>query len=95
MDSQTTLLNAFLEEVDEEIAETQIVSELHREALRYETVIKKLMVTRHLVGSAILQAMWHIYKNGLVVYLGKHGEEYNPDDFVYWNMPQRTGCCDW
>ncbi len=46
----------------------------------YQQAIINMLEKRANLGQAALAAMWHVYRNGLVQFLG----EYNPDEFRQW-----------
>lgn len=83
MNDAAILLRSFLDEIQHDVVYNDL-SEEAIEAKQYVVAIRKMIAVKQKLGMAILQAMWHIYKNQLVIYMGSNGQEYNQGDFRNW-----------
>jgi hypothetical protein len=63
-----------------------------RQAAIYQEAVARLLKTRSSIGDAVVRALWHVYREGLVMFLGKDGAEYNPDEFTAWVHDTFSDC---
>lgn len=63
------------------------------EARLYKQLLTNLFVTQLNLGDAILTALWHVYINALVMYMGDNGKEYNPDEYAAWALETFEPIC--
>lgn len=63
----------------------------YEEAQLYQHALVSLSEMRNTLGQAQLQALWHMYQNDFVEYMGGDGMEYNAKDFAIWLRHELTG----
>lgn len=50
----------------------------------YKQTLIRLLTVEKSLGQSILAAMWKVYAAGLIMFDGKDGEEWNPEQFEEW-----------
>ncbi len=76
-------LNSTLAEVRASRTEPVGIEQAEDLEVYKETLIRMLTVESSL-GQSILAAMWKVYAAGLIMFDGKDGEEWNPEQFQEW-----------